>query len=287
MTKIPAIAVIMPTYNSERYLRRCLDSFMAQTFDDWELVCVDRGSSDDTMSILREYAAHWSKLRILDGGNERTSQINIGVRATTSRYIYYTASDFDVDPTLLEEAFTACERDNVDGVYIDCISHGDHFWAKVRDLERSTYVGSVNFEAVRFFSRDAYKRAGGYDDNVPIFEEYDLQDRMFENHCRFGRIRAVERHLGEPRTLSEIWKKSYYYGQRYRDLVQKQGREALKHANPIRHTFFSHWTRFASHPILSAGFLVMLFAKYAAGALGFALASMTAGFTRVTIDRNP
>lgn len=272
-----AIAVIMPTYNSAAYIRRCLDSFMAQTFSDWELVCIDRGSTDGTLEVLREYTARWPKMRVLDGGDERTSQINIGVRSSASKYIYYTASDFDVDPALLQEAFDAAERGEAAGVYIDCLSYGDHFWARVRNLERSTYVGSVNFEAARFFRRDAYMAAGGYDDAVPIFEEYDLQDRMFAMGYTFTRIRAVERHLGEPRTLGEIWRKSFYYGQRYRDLLKKQGTEALKHANPVRATFFAHWKDFVSHPVLSAGFIVMLLAKYGGGALGFASASLTAG----------
>lgn len=264
-----AISVIMPTYNSEAYLRTCLDSFMAQTFDDWELLCVDRGSSDGTLSILAEYAQRWPKLRVLDGGDERTSQINIGVRNSRGKYLYYTASDFDVDPTLLEEAFQAAERDNAEGVFIDCLSHGDHFWARVRALERSTYLGSEKFEAARFFKRETYLQVGGYDDKVPIFEEYDLQDRLIAIGARFSRINAVERHLGEPRSLREIWNKSYYYGRRYRDLLDKQGPAALRHANPIRVTFLRHAKQFVRQPVLGSAFVLMILVKYGAGAIGF------------------
>jgi glycosyltransferase involved in cell wall biosynthesis len=267
----------MPTYNSARYIGRCLESFRSQTFEDWELVCVDKGSSDGTRAILDDYAREWSKLRVMDGGDERTSQINIAVKNSSSKYIYYTASDFEVDRTLLAEAYSAAESVQADGVYIDCKSYGDHYWARVRNLERSTYVGSVKFEAVRFFRREAYLQVGGYDDAVPIFEEYDLQDRLFASGCRFVRIKAAEHHLGEPESLREIWNKSYYYGRRYKDLLKKQGAPALRHANPMRATFFRHWKAFLMQPVLTAGFIVMVCAKYAAGALGLlvALASRT------------
>lgn len=264
------VSVIMPTYNSAKYLQQCLKSFQAQTFDDWELLCVDRGSTDGTLELLYAAAQTWSKLRVLDGGNERTSQINIAVRQSDSEYIYYTASDFEVDPNLLQDCVHAAESTGSDGVFINCVSYGDGFWARVRHLERSTYFGSVKFEGVRFFRRDAYISVGGYDDSVPIFEEYELQDRLLARGARFTRIHsAVERHLGEPASLAEIWRKSYYYGSRYRSLLEKQGVAALRHTNPIRSTFFKHWRAFARQPVLTAGFFVMLAAKYGGGAAGF------------------
>lgn len=264
------VSVIMPTFNSAKYLQKCLESFKAQTFDDWELLCVDRGSSDGTLEMLHDAARTWPKMRVLDGGHERTSQINIAVRQSDSEFIYYTASDFDVDPNLIEDCVRSATSTGSDGVFINCISHGDGFWARVRNLERSTYFGSVKFEGVRFVRRSAYLAAGGYDDNVPIFEEYDLQDRLLAGGAHFTRIySAVERHLGEPQTLGEIWRKSYYYGSRYRSLLEKQGTAALRHTNPVRATFFKHWRHFAGQPILTAGFFIMLAAKYGGGAAGF------------------
>ena len=53
----PKISCIVPVYNVEKYLRRCLDSILAQTFTDFECICVDDGSSDGSGKILDEYAA--------------------------------------------------------------------------------------------------------------------------------------------------------------------------------------------------------------------------------------
>ena len=53
----PKISIVMPVYNVEKYLRECLDSVRAQTFTDWECICVDDGSTDASAAILAEAAA--------------------------------------------------------------------------------------------------------------------------------------------------------------------------------------------------------------------------------------
>jgi GT2 family glycosyltransferase len=208
-------------------------------------------------------------MRVLNGGDERTSQINIAVRNSTSKYLYYTGADFRVEPTLLEDAVAAAERESADAVWINCISEDNGFWGRVRHFERETYIGSVDFESARFFTREMYERVGGYDDSVPVFEEYDLQDRMMAAGARFTRIAtAAEHHLDEPKRLSQIWWRSYYIGSLYRNLVSKQGASALRHLNPVRRTFFKDPKRYLQHPVLTVGFIMLLLAKYGGGAAG-------------------
>ena len=57
MSDTPKISIVMPVYNVEKYLRECLDSVRAQTFTDWECICVDDGSTDAPLAILDKYAA--------------------------------------------------------------------------------------------------------------------------------------------------------------------------------------------------------------------------------------
>lgn len=266
------VAAIMPTYNAAEYLRECLDSFKVQTFEDWELVCVDKGSDDGTLDILNEYARGWPRLRVLVGGDERTSQINRGVRASSSEFIYYTAADFRIDPTLIADAVRAIDDAGADCAYINCISFGDGFWARVRDFERSGYFGTERFEGTRFFRRSLYEQVGGYDDAMPIFEEFELQDRLRKAGARFARVvTAAEYHLDEPKTLGDIWRRSFYIGSHYGSILKKEGPRALRHANPIRASFFRGWRRFYRNPDLALGFVLLLLAKYAGGACGFLL----------------
>ena len=63
------LSVIIPVYNTARYLCECLDSVAAQSFADWECICVDDGSTDDSGAILDEYAAKDSRFKVIHQAN--------------------------------------------------------------------------------------------------------------------------------------------------------------------------------------------------------------------------
>ena len=72
---MPAISVIIPVYNVEKYLRRCLDSVLNQTFTDWVAICVNDGSPDNSAAILSEYAARDARFKIVTKENGGLSDI--------------------------------------------------------------------------------------------------------------------------------------------------------------------------------------------------------------------
>ena len=65
----PIVSVIMPVYNGEEYLRQCLDSVINQTLKEIEIICVDDGSSDGSLDILKEYAAKDTRIIVLQQSN--------------------------------------------------------------------------------------------------------------------------------------------------------------------------------------------------------------------------
>ena len=62
---MPVVSVIIPVYKVEKYLRRCLDSLIAQTFADWQAICIDDGSPDRSPAILDEYAARDARINCI------------------------------------------------------------------------------------------------------------------------------------------------------------------------------------------------------------------------------
>jgi glycosyltransferase involved in cell wall biosynthesis len=62
----PKVSIIIPVYNTEKYLRECLDSVVNQTFRDIEIICINDGSTDCSFAILREYEAKDSRLKAID-----------------------------------------------------------------------------------------------------------------------------------------------------------------------------------------------------------------------------
>lgn len=110
------VSIVVPCYNTERYLPRCLDSLLAQTLSPIEVICVNDGSPDESLSLLRRYKqAHPGIIRVVDrdnGGlwNARWS----GTDVARGTYVAYVDSDDWVDPTFAEDFWETGEREGAD-----------------------------------------------------------------------------------------------------------------------------------------------------------------------------
>lgn len=96
-------SVIIPVYNVEPYLRECLDSVLAQTFPDWEAVCINDGSTDGSAAILDDYALHDSRFHIATQPNGGLSAArNTGIDHAHGDYILFLDSDDWLEPDTLD-----------------------------------------------------------------------------------------------------------------------------------------------------------------------------------------
>ena len=120
---MPKVSIIIPCYKVEKYLKRCLDSVLAQTFCEWEAICVDDGSPDNCGKIIDEYAKYDYRFKALHQNNQGLSQArNNGKKIATGEYIYFLDSDDALHPQALEFAVKAIETNYADLV---CFSHED------------------------------------------------------------------------------------------------------------------------------------------------------------------
>ena len=88
------VSVIIPVYNVEPYLKQCMDSVVGQTLKDIEIICVDDGSTDNSLDILREYAAEDSRIQIIEQKNAGAGAArNNGMRYATGKYLSFLDSD--------------------------------------------------------------------------------------------------------------------------------------------------------------------------------------------------
>ena len=96
---------VIPIYNSEKYLRQCVDSILFQTYDDYEIILVDDGSKDGSSDICDEYAAGYDLVKVIHKENGgQSSARNVGVKAAEGEYVLFLDSDdFISDKTFLEE----------------------------------------------------------------------------------------------------------------------------------------------------------------------------------------
>lgn len=114
---MPKVSVILPVYNAEKYLRQCLDSIVCQTLQDIEIICVDDGSSDASLEILREYGEKDSRVKVVPQKNGGAGAArNNGLRIATGEYLSFLDSDDFFEPNMLEEAYNAAEQYTADFV---------------------------------------------------------------------------------------------------------------------------------------------------------------------------
>lgn len=112
---MPAISIIIPIYNVEKYLRRCLESVQNQTFTDWEAICVNDGSPDNSADIVREFAARDARFKLVNKENGGLSDArNAGMAVASGEYILYLDSDDFIHPQTMEIAHTLAVRDGSD-----------------------------------------------------------------------------------------------------------------------------------------------------------------------------
>jgi len=112
---VPKVSVIIPIYNTERYLAQCLDSVVAQTLEDIEIICVDDGSTDGSATILREYAQRDERVVVVHQQNQGLSAArNAGLDVASGDFIQFLDSDDWAEPTLLEDAYTRCVDDQAE-----------------------------------------------------------------------------------------------------------------------------------------------------------------------------
>ena len=108
----PAISVIIPVYNVEAYLPRCLDSVLGQTFRDIEVICVNDGSIDSSLEILHTYAQKDSRVRVIDQERKGIAAArNTGLEIARGQWISFVDSDDAVRQDIYESLLSHCLGD--------------------------------------------------------------------------------------------------------------------------------------------------------------------------------
>lgn len=267
----PLVSLIIPSYNSAKFIKPCLESVRNQSYKNIEIIVVDKGSKDNTLKIAKQYAN-----KVYIQGPERSAQVNFGAKNARGKYLYRVDSDFVLEKEVVKQCVEKCEKENLDGIAIHNTSADNlGFWAEVRKLERNSYKDDDLIVAVRFFTKEAWRAIGGFDEALYGPEDYDFHNRFVSYGFKWGRIAAIERHLGEPKSLFDIFNKHYWYGKQMLFYFKKHPFIASHQFNPIRLSYFRHYKTFISHPLLMLGLLIMIFIKFFAGGLGFVMAFMT------------
>ena len=159
----PKFSIIIPVYNVAPYLRKCLDSMLAQTVADWEAICVDDGSTDGSGAILDEYAAEDGRFKVVHQENKGVAAARqVGLDAAVGDWIASVDPDDWVGELFLANMYRAASMSNADMVWTDYVEQFEDREIIVRqqcpetafDMAKAIITGRLlGSLCIRLFSR--------------------------------------------------------------------------------------------------------------------------------------
>lgn len=145
------VSIIIPVYNVEKYLPRCLDSACAQTLQDIEIICINDGSTDNSGKILRDYAAKDARLKVISQKNGGYGKaVNAGLKAASGEYVAILESDDWADIEMYETLYNLAAAQNLDVIKADYY----RYWSDGRN--KIVKIGANNYNQVFQLSPQKY-----------------------------------------------------------------------------------------------------------------------------------
>lgn len=177
---IPDISIIIPIYNVGRYMNECLDSIVNQTHQNIEIICINDGSTDNSKTILNQYAQRDKRIRVMDQANQGVSAArNNGIELSIGRYIMFVDADDWIDRETCEMTYALAEENHADIV----------IWPYIKEYARSSVPKPI------------------FDQDMIIFENKDVREFLHRRICGL-----LGKELKKPEmlnALSPAWGKIY------------------------------------------------------------------------------
>ncbi len=174
------ISIIVPVYNAQLYIEKCLDSLIAQTYSNIEIICIDGGSEDHSVDILRRYAVKDKRIIVIQKCNEGVSlSRNCGLSKAIGDYVMFVDADDWIDEHSCEKAMKEIKKTDADVV----------MWSYVREFADSSQPKKI-FEETYF-----------------CYDEEQVRQKL---HRRFiGLLKEELKYVENADALCPVWGKLY------------------------------------------------------------------------------
>ena len=170
------ISVIVPIYNSGKYLNKCVDSLLNQSYKSFELLLIDDGSKDNSLSICNKYAAQDSRVKVYHKENEGIAKTrNYGLRIAAGEYITFVDSDDYVDHDFLRLLFEAIEENHCE---LSICSFARFMDSRImhNTYEKSRVIDKTNLELLIFTDSNIGKANWNKLYNAQLLENIQFPD---------------------------------------------------------------------------------------------------------------
>jgi glycosyltransferase involved in cell wall biosynthesis len=188
------ISVIIPVYNAEKYLKKCLKSVIEQTYKEFEVILINDGSTDNSAVIAKYFEQKDKRIRVIEQENSGPAQArNRGIEAAVGEYIAFIDSDDWVSPEMLMELYNAAERETADLVIC-----GFEYFSKGKtrrvsqNIEPGVYIGE-NIEKLAYDLIATYEKKRLRPFSVVRMVRREI---LFKEHIRFdNKLKRSEDYL--------------------------------------------------------------------------------------------
>lgn len=175
----PLISCIIPTFNRSNLLRDAIESTLAQTYKNWELIVVDDGSSDNTGQVVNEYIQKDSRIKYFrNDNNGQAAARNYGLSKSHGHYIIFLDDDDVSLPHRFESQLKAAEKSG-NGFIVSGYQVRDRKTGKLISEHKLELKGAgAGFPSRWLISKELLSQAGGFDTDFPSMEEVELSYRL-------------------------------------------------------------------------------------------------------------
>lgn len=234
----PEISIIVPVYKVEKYLSKCVDSILAQTFTDFELILVDDGSPDSCGKICDEYALKDSRIKVIHKENGGLSDArNAGIAVAKGEYLGFVDSDDYIAPDMYELLYRLIRENDADISICDAVLVDEETEVNYVDsekkyiLERESALKEMIFK--RLFAVNAWNK---------LYKKELFSDTLYPKGMLYEDLAITYKLIDKTKRLVYIPAKKYAYVQRKGSIMNQTGykvkvdkvlivREMIEHFN--------------------------------------------------------
>ena len=183
MKKEIKVSIIIPVYNTEQYLRQCLDSVINQTFKNIEIIVINDGSTDGSLNVLQAYQKKYFNIKIINQTNKGYSEVrNIGLRIASGDYIGFVDSDDFIEKTMFEKLVNKAIETNAD--IISC-----NYYMLYGKGKREILISSNNIMQIKRLEKSLFSFIGAEElllDEAFIWNRIYKKELLINNNIEFS-----------------------------------------------------------------------------------------------------
>ncbi|MEM4336798.1 MAG: glycosyltransferase family 2 protein [Candidatus Woesearchaeota archaeon] len=175
------ISIIIPAYNEEKYISRCISTLLSQSYKNFELIIVDDGSTDRTISIVRKFMKEDKRIKLLSqshGGPGRAR--NLGAKHAKGEILVFVDADMEFDKDYIKNL----TKPIIEGKYVgtwhnkEYVANKDNVWASLWGLKRGVYKEGTKSQIYRAIRKKDFMKVGGFDPSKGYFDDSTIYDKL-------------------------------------------------------------------------------------------------------------